>query len=129
MLKTNGFVGVGTTTDSASVRIEASKPNYEVGSASKLSLKKPENVWKLAIDDDDETIDPDNLLDDEDLKKPDPTSLRVCGTTGKRKACKDCSCGLADELAGEAKVDEKKTVVDGPKSSCGSVSRYNYDTE
>lgn len=42
----------------------------------------------------------------------------MCGTTGKRKACKDCSCGLAEELAteGEPKNPEPKT------SSCGSVS-------
>lgn len=41
----------------------------------------------------------------------------MCGTTGKRKACKDCSCGLAEELAAEgAPPSEPKT------SSCGSVS-------
>jgi hypothetical protein len=44
----------------------------------------------------------------------------VCGTTGKRKACKDCSCGLADELANEGKG--KENVKELPKSSCGSVS-------
>lgn len=42
----------------------------------------------------------------------------VCGTTGKRKACKDCSCGLAEELEAEMKKD-----TSGAKSSCGSVSR------
>ncbi|OWR43130.1 anamorsin protein [Danaus plexippus plexippus] len=36
----------------------------------------------------------------------------MCATTGKRKACADCSCGLAEELRGEIK--------DTPKSSCGS---------
>lgn len=41
--------------------------------------------------------------------------ILVCATTGKRKACKDCSCGLAEELAGE-KVDPNPT----QKSSCGS---------
>ena len=39
----------------------------------------------------------------------------VCGTTGKRKACKDCSCGLAEELA-DGKEVTKKSVT----SSCGS---------
>lgn len=42
---------------------------------------------------------------------------KVCGTTGKRKACKDCSCGLAEELNGQKTVDEEPK-----KSSCGSVS-------
>ena len=41
----------------------------------------------------------------------------MCGTTGKRKACKDCSCGLAEELEAEKKKDTSVA-----KSSCGSVS-------
>lgn len=99
----------------------ASKPNYEIGSAMKLSFAKkaaPAKVWKLD-DDDDEEIDEDDLLDEEDKKKPDEASLRVCGTTGKRKACKDCSCGLAEELDSE----KNGNAVDSAnaKSSCGSV--------
>ena len=43
--------------------------------------------------------------------------ISVCGTTGKRKACKDCTCGLAEEL-NEGKEVTKKD----PKSACGSVS-------
>ena len=39
----------------------------------------------------------------------------MCGTTGKRKACKDCSCGLAEEIA-DGKEATKKSV----NSSCGS---------
>lgn len=110
--------------------IQCFKPNYEVGSAAKLSFagkiskdkSKIEKVWKIDADDD-ELIDEDELLDDEDLKKPDPISLRVCGTTGKRKACKDCSCGLADELASEK---GEKTSNPTQKSSCGSVSIKRY---
>ena len=44
----------------------------------------------------------------------------VCGTTGKRKACKDCSCGLAEEL--EAEKNQGKVKTENAKSSCGSVS-------
>ncbi|CAO1414022.1 unnamed protein product [Diamesa hyperborea] len=99
------------------------KPNYEVGSSAKLSFaKKPEStakaIWKLDADEDDEMMDPDELLDEDDKEKPDPASLKVCGTTGKRKACKDCSCGLAEELSAEL---IGKTVDPNPsKSSCGS---------
>lgn len=42
----------------------------------------------------------------------------MCGTTGKRKACKDCSCGLAEELD----AAQKPVNTAEAKSSCGSVS-------
>ncbi|XP_072377389.1 anamorsin homolog [Diabrotica undecimpunctata] len=101
--------------------VVASKPSFKSRSSAQIKLPPKANqaVWKLD-DADDETIDPDDLLDEDDLQKPDLASLRVCGTTGKRKACKDCSCGLADELVQEA--SEKKIIdtKDAPKSSCGS---------
>lgn len=81
-------------------------------------------VWKLDVDDDgeaEERIDEDELLDEEDKVKPSAESLRVCGTTGKRKACKDCSCGLAEELDAESK-GAAVAAAQSAKSSCGSVS-------
>ncbi|XP_019878057.2 anamorsin homolog [Aethina tumida] len=119
LLKTNGFVNV--TKEGSDVT--SLKPKYEIGSSAKLNIKKPAaTVWKLDNNDDEdvETIDPDNLLDEEDLKKPDPSSLKVCGTTGKRKACKDCSCGLAEELEQEAREGKVVDTTNAPKSSCGS---------
>jgi len=83
-----------------------------------VNNKPSSNTWKLTDGDgDDDLIDEDELLDEEDLKRPDPASLKACGTTGKRKACKDCSCGLAEELAGETKNTKDTLAV---KSSCGS---------
>ncbi|XP_059053817.1 anamorsin homolog [Achroia grisella] len=115
-LKLNGFMNIVKDLDNVYI---AEKPNFEVGSKVFLNLAKKPAVWK--IDDtveaawtggnDDDIIDPDQLLDENDLKKPEQ-SLRVCATTGKRKACADCSCGLAEELRGETKQT--------PKSSCGS---------
>ncbi|KAL6445042.1 hypothetical protein ACFW04_002158 [Cataglyphis niger] len=91
-------------------QVLANKPSFEVGSSVPLSFTdKKSNVWKV-----DDLIDEDELLDESDLVKPDASSLRVCSTTGKRKACKDCTCGLAEEL--NNKTIQENTV----KSSCGS---------
>ncbi|XP_050466562.1 anamorsin homolog [Cataglyphis hispanica] len=91
-------------------KVLANKPSFEVGSSVPLSFTdKKSNIWKV-----DDLIDEDELLDESDLVKPDASSLRVCSTTGKRKACKDCTCGLAEEL--NNKTIQENTV----KSSCGS---------
>ncbi|KAM6937815.1 anamorsin [Xenentodon cancila] len=123
------------------VRISASKPNYEMGSSSQIKLsfgnKTPKPVEKPALDpntakqwmlsatdmndDDVDLIDSDALLDEDDLKKPDPASLKApsCGEGGakKKKACKNCTCGLAEELEQESKGKQKTNL---PKSACGS---------
>nr|KAF6285420.1 cytokine induced apoptosis inhibitor 1 [Myotis myotis] len=64
-------------------------------------------------------IDSDELLDPEDLKKPDPASLRApsCGEGKKRKACKNCTCGLAEELE---KENSRAQTSSQPKSACGN---------
>ncbi|XP_023675572.2 anamorsin [Paramormyrops kingsleyae] len=122
-----------------SVRLSACKPDFEVGSSSQLKLsfakktsipEKPEldptaaKRWTLSANDmDDEDVDlldSDTFLDADDLKKPDPASLKAptCGDGAtKKKACKNCTCGLAEELEQES-VKAKKN--NQPKSACGS---------
>ncbi|XP_004468560.1 anamorsin isoform X2 [Dasypus novemcinctus] len=120
-----------------SVQITGKKPNFEVGSSSQLKLSiakkslsvKPAldpaaaKLWTLSANDmEDESmdlIDSDELLDPEDLKKPDPASLRAasCGEGKKRKACKNCTCGLAEELEKEKSQEQKSSQ---PKSACGN---------
>ncbi|XP_023325921.1 anamorsin homolog [Eurytemora carolleeae] len=100
-----------------------SKPEFEIGASKPLSFaKKPAqtkkvDTWTLDDLEDDtvELIDENTLLEEQDLVKPDPSSLKVCGTTGKRKACKDCSCGLKEELE-----DGKEVKTKSVNSSCGS---------
>lgn len=116
-LITNGLTNI----NGSGSFVKANKPKYEQGSSAKLNIQKKEKtVWKLdnAFDDEVDLIDPDSLLDDEDLQKPDSGALKVCSTTGKRKACKDCSCGLAEELAAEKTGAAVNTET--AKSSCGN---------
>lgn len=124
------------------VRLTAYKPNYEVGSSSQIKLSfgkktaKPAEkpvldpntvkMWSLSANDMDDNdvdlVDTDALLDEEDLKKPDPSSLKapICGdgAAKKKKACKNCTCGLAEELDEES--SGKKQQTNTPKSACGS---------
>ncbi|XP_075224563.1 cytokine induced apoptosis inhibitor 1 [Lycorma delicatula] len=111
------------------IKVECKKPNFEVGASCQLKLNvqaavpaSVAAVWKLDGDDtvEDDLIDSDKLLDAEDLKKPDPATLKVCGTTGKRKACKNCSCGLADELSGAGDEPKSNSTIAAPTSSCGN---------
>uniref|UniRef100_A0A1A9WET4 Anamorsin homolog n=1 Tax=Glossina brevipalpis TaxID=37001 RepID=A0A1A9WET4_9MUSC len=119
-LKLSGFIN-STISNST---VTCGKPCYETGSAVKLSFAKSANkaatIWKIDDDEtaEDDLINEDDLLDEEDKKKPNPESLKVCGTTGKRKACKNCSCGLADEL--EAEKQKSPVETENAKSSCGN---------
>ncbi|KAK2550398.1 Anamorsin [Acropora cervicornis] len=105
-------------------QVSAFKPVFEVGTSSQLSvnlLPKPgeakdatvAKIWTLSaqdIDDDEiDVLDSDTLLDEMDLLKPDPASLKSISIV-------IFTCGLADEIEEQGKEPVKKTVT----SSCGS---------
>jgi len=115
----------------AIARIVAKKPEYEIGAAASLSLKKPANgqkteaapkksVWVVSADDgDDELVNEDELLEESDLVVPNVNQTEECGPT-KKKACKDCTCGLAEEEAEEGQVAKKAKQAPEATSSCGN---------
>eukprot|EP00736_Rhodelphis_marinus_P011064 Rmarinus@m.24839 len=110
-----------------------SSPQYEVGTAQPLRKKKTSNnvgakTWKLSADGNgnDDFVDEDDLLDDDfKVSKPDASSCGLENAATKR-ACKNCTCGLAEIQAASGKVElvaDDGGVVDtagGPKSSCGN---------
>ncbi|KAK0626293.1 cytokine-induced anti-apoptosis inhibitor 1, Fe-S biogenesis-domain-containing protein [Immersiella caudata] len=62
-----------------------------------------------AEDDDDALIDEDTLLTEEDLRRPIPQPPECQPQPGKkRRACKDCTCGLAERLEAEDKARRAK---------------------
>jgi len=136
---TDGSADVSTRV--ATFEIRSSKPNWEFGASASLSFAKqaapvwalsgddmidddipivkstPGSTWKLDADDAELIDDEDALLEKEDLAKPDKVYDCGPGKGGKKKACKDCSCGLAEELD-QGKTPKKKSLEQA--SSCGS---------
>jgi len=77
------------------------------------AIKSAPKVWKLDTEDDlDDLIDPDELLTEEDKVAPNKTTYKCGPKSDKKKACKDCSCGYAEELSGAPAPEFK--------SACGS---------
>ncbi|XP_004505732.1 anamorsin homolog [Cicer arietinum] len=98
--------------------IKAKKPSWKVGSS--FALKKvAKSSPKVQIDVDSDLIDENSLLSEEDLKKPQlPSGDCEIGTT--RKACKNCSCGRAEEEEKVLKLGLTAEQIDNPQSACGS---------
>ncbi|EXJ85232.1 hypothetical protein A1O3_05907 [Capronia epimyces CBS 606.96] len=92
-------------------------------------------------DSDDELIDEDTLLDEEDLKRPIKIPTECKPKAKRRRACKDCTCGLAEKLEAEDRARREKAdktlntmklqaddlaevdfTVQGKVGSCGNCS-------
>jgi len=110
------------------IKVEAKKPSYELGASVPLNRKKKKAskplAWTVSVKEDNEQAeleDEDALLDEEDLARPAPASLarpETCGPA-KKKACKNCTCGLAEQ---EALEKVSTLTVQNAKSSCGNCS-------
>ncbi|KAG2423853.1 hypothetical protein HXX76_015013 [Chlamydomonas incerta] len=142
----SGFVDAAELSSSGAVWVSAQLPQWGLGAAAKLSLKRPAaangttaapaapaapkaNVWKLGGDEDgeeEELVDDDALLAPEDKAAAAPKYPDDCevGPGGARKACKNCSCGRAEaEADAEAGGDKAKLtadMLDNPTSACGN---------
>lgn len=104
-------------------RVTLKKPAYEIGQKVTLNFKKKpkqteekKKAWTVSVnDDDDELLDDDMLLDEEDKVKPSKEALARpddCEMVdGRRKACKNCTCGRASMADGEAEEEESNNVV------------------
>lgn len=135
-----GFVDVKTDSTNSSSTLSCKKPAWKAGASvsfqkKSVERKKPATksdtsslAWNLALDD---LLDEDVVmkfgagdLEDEDAlllqDTVDVTQLRAgyaeCGSTGQasRRACKNCTCGRAEQEAKGATQDS------APVSACGS---------
>jgi len=112
------------------LEVSSTKPDFQVGSAMPLKstqlnngktsqTTEPKTVWQISANDIDENDleDEDALLGEADLKFVKTTKkIDDCdtGKDGKKKACKNCTCGRKEE-ATEVTVTQPVA-----KSSCGN---------
>jgi hypothetical protein len=132
-LKIQGYLDIMAAKDPSTGDrfVVGQKPAWNAGASAAVSIpvKTAETKkWKMDTDDlaEGDLIDENDLLD-KDFKAPAPSS-GACGDTvaGKRRACKDCTCGLAEqEAAGNATVNANATVEEKivRSSACGNCSK------
>jgi len=111
------------------VLLRGSKPAFS-SNAQQLRLPQPQSTpqssnnkkWTMTVNDEDDLIDENSLLEEEDLKKP--VGSMTCGPEvqedgqKKKRACKNCVCGLAEQ---EFMEKQEQELASAPtKSSCGS---------
>ena len=108
---------------------------YKRGTSSNLPwavATVPDDVWSTVEADESSCgggrlIDTEKLLTASDLLKPENTApcgepSAATGEVRKKRACKNCTCGLAKLEAEEAATVAEATSTVGVKSSCGNVS-------
>ena len=140
-LKIQGFVNMAVSSVPTGATLTCNKPDWQVGMSSSIQLPVTSSsgittattsslpstsAWKFAANDlaDNDLVDENDLMDDGFvLTKKQPTE---CGpdATGKKRACKNCSCGLAEIEAAEARNGTADTTITATvKSACGNCSK------
>lgn len=131
-LKIQGFIDIMAAKDPSGERFVVSqKPAWEIGATAAVtipvSVAADKKKWKMDADDlaEGDLIDENDLLD-KDFTAPS-TSAGGCGEVvgGKKRACKDCSCGLAESEAAGRAVNDSGTIEEKVvrSSACGNCSK------
>ncbi|VDN96068.1 unnamed protein product [Rodentolepis nana] len=116
--------------ESGCVCFSASLP-YETGASAKLPWAKvddntvSDDIWDAVEGEEGASlVNTEELLTATDLAPPpvapcgEPTA--ASGGVKKKRACKNCTCGLAKLEAEEAAAEAEKAATAGVKSSCGN---------
>jgi hypothetical protein len=116
-----GFADVAISQDGNDAVFTSNKPDWETGTTQGINFKQKVTVdWSNTGND--ELMDTNDLLSEQDLIKPDLSSLSDCKTS--KKACANCSCGRAETETQDSIKKQKVTLEmfenPGVGSSCGS---------
>lgn len=114
-----GFIDI---TQASATEIRAHLPAHQIGAT--ISLNNPSSAaeqWAaaLASDRDVPRVNEAALLEGDGVPDGAPCTP---DTGGKRKPCKDCSCGLAEVYAKEEEQAKNEQSPNGKTGSCGNCS-------
>lgn len=103
----------------------AQKPSWDTGSAAKVTIAPvTASKWKMNTNDlaEDDLVDESDLLDDGLDTTSKPENCRDEVAAGKKRACKNCTCGLAEEEASGTTSKASATTDDKlvKSSACGN---------
>lgn len=118
---TAGLVDVGVPSAATDVLVGV-VPNHDLGAKSSLAWTKVaanDAVTPAELVDEDELLARDGLQDSLQERAEGESARKGCGVDGggKRKPCKDCTCGLAD-----MNDDAPAAPVQQPGKGCGSCA-------
>eukprot|EP01041_Mallomonas_annulata_P004594 gene4594-9128_t len=125
-LQISGFVDVMAAKEVGEVNerfVVGEKPSWSLGVSAPLTVNKDSTAWKISTIDlaEEDLVDENELLND-NIEVPSAS----CGdetSTGKKRACKNCTCGLAEQeqLEAGAPVSTEDKIVKA--SSCGNCAK------
>lgn len=128
-LKLLGLLSVESNSGECFFEVSGVKPDLSQGTATRRLLKRSKFTKEalksvLSSSEPVSLLEDSDLLNEEDVIKPEISRevAEECGPMAKKKACKNCSCGLK-ELE-ESNEKNEVVIIDttNVKSSCGSVS-------
>ncbi|KAH9845316.1 fe-S cluster assembly protein dre2-like [Teratosphaeria destructans] len=76
-----------------------------------------------------ERIDPDTLLTEEDRQRPIIVPEACKPNTKRRRACKDCTCGLAERIAAEDKEKRENADANLAKLSVNDLTEVDFTVQ
>lgn len=127
-LKVHGFLDIMVAKDPTNEERFAicEKPTWNLGDSANVNIEplrtRSQSTWKMAVDDDDnDMIDENELLNDGIVPKAPVSDCGTSDAPGKKRACANCSCGLAELEALEGSNSEN--VASNSKSGCGNCSK------
>lgn len=124
-LKIQGFMDIMAAKDPATGRrfIVCQRPKWENGDVAKVNIP----TVKIGVSDlaEEELIDEDALLQGVEIPTVQPQDCGE-GAGGKRRACANCTCGMAEKEAQDAQAVNKTLSLEEKvvkASSCGNCAK------